>query len=526
MSRRPASAATWRRFGLALTLVGLASAGCVSQASRVDVVAFEGPGDGSSDATQAIQAAIDALGDAGGTVRLPAGTFVHQGVIRLRSRVTLEGVGDQTVLLASEPTQAAIAAVDVSDVTIRNVKLASRATQRRSDLYSHQLTIAQAEGARVEGVHIDGSAAAGIFIHGSRRVRVSGCKVANTLADGIHTTGGSREVIVRDNQLADTGDDAVAVVSYRRDTAACQDVSIHDNHITRSRSRGLAVVGGQRVSVARNTVAGSRYAGLYAASETFYDTMGCSDLRFTDNQLQDVNRLPSPDIPYQGILLSGRAGFAVERVLLQGNRVTRAGFRGIEANAFVRGALIRDNHLAEVADIGICLGGHDMVATGNTVSGAGSYGLAVTETARGATILSGNTVERPNGQGIGHVDAINVDARSLSLLVLADTRLLLAGAIVERTIEVLPGAGRIVIGGNAGATSPQLVVGRPNARWDASVRTVSAPPTSASWRQDDVVVIEDASHRVGVWGATASGDAAYSEVFSLSYPASPMGEAE
>lgn len=517
---------------LPLALLGLVSLSCVGQATRVSVADVQGLASGDQDATQAIQAAIDALGEAGGTVRLPAGTYAHSGVIHVRSHVTLEGEGEQTVLVATNPARASVSADGAAGVAIKHLKLTSRATERLSALYSHQLTLTQTQGALVEGVSIDGSAAAGIFVHGSRQVRVKGCTVANTLADGIHVTGGSQDVRVSDNALTDTGDDAIAVVSYRGDGAICQDVSVHGNRVTRSGSRGLAVVGGSRVSFRNNVVAGSRYAGLYAASEPFYDTMACSDIRFSDNQLQDVNRLPRPDLPYQGILLSGRAGFPVERVLVENNRVSRAGFRGLEANAHVVGALIRDNHLADVADMGLALGGRDMVATGNVVSGAGSYGIAVTATARGASVVAGNTIERPNRQGIGHVDALNADASSLDLLVLAGNALRLDGAAVERGLEVTPGPGRLVLGPQDGEWGARLVLGRADGRWDTRVQTATAWPTSSAWSRDDTLLLDEASRRFSVWICTTPGlagsadGAAFEERFSLPYPAGPAGMSE
>jgi parallel beta-helix repeat protein len=517
---------------LPLALLGLVSLGCAGQTTRVSVADVQALASGEQDATQAIQAAIDALGEAGGTVRLPAGTYAHSGVIHVRSHVTLEGAGDQTVLVATNPAQASVSATGAVDVAIKHLKLTSRATERLSALYNHQLTLTRTRGAVVEGVSIDGSAAAGIFVHVSHQVRVSGCTVANTLADGIHVTGGSQDVRVSDNTLTDTGDDAIAVVSYRGDGAICQDVSVHDNRVTRSRSRGLAVVGGSRVSFRHNVVSGTRYAGLYAASEPFYDTMACSDIRFSDNRLQDVNRLPSPDLPYQGILLSGRAGFPVERVLIEKNHLSGAGFRGLEANAHVASALIRDNHFTDVADIGMALGGRDMVVTGNVVSGAGSYGIAVTTTARGASVVAGNTIERPNRQGSGHVDALNADASSLDLLVLAGNALRLDGAVVERGLEVTPGSGRLVLGPQAGEWGARLVLGRADGRWDARVQTVPAWPTSSAWNRNDTLLLDEAARRFSVWICTtpglagSSGGAAFEERFSLRYPAEPAGMSE
>ena len=64
-----------------------------------DVKAFGAKGDGKADDTAAIQAAIDGLPEAGGTVSLPPGTYMVKG-LRLRSGTSLVGAGRASVLKA------------------------------------------------------------------------------------------------------------------------------------------------------------------------------------------------------------------------------------------------------------------------------------------------------------------------------------------------------------------------------------------------------------------------------------------
>jgi len=65
----------------------------------VNVMAHGAVGNGSTDDTDAIQAAIDSLSDGGGTVTLPAGTYViSRSLVINRSNVALEGVGAASVI--------------------------------------------------------------------------------------------------------------------------------------------------------------------------------------------------------------------------------------------------------------------------------------------------------------------------------------------------------------------------------------------------------------------------------------------
>jgi polygalacturonase len=59
---------------------------------RLNVRDFGATGDGTSDDTDAIQAAINALPDPGGTVYIPSGTYqVHGPIVLARSRTQLVG---------------------------------------------------------------------------------------------------------------------------------------------------------------------------------------------------------------------------------------------------------------------------------------------------------------------------------------------------------------------------------------------------------------------------------------------------
>jgi hypothetical protein len=361
---------------------------------------------------------------------------------------------------------------------------------------------------------------------------VSDCSVANTLADGIHITNQSRQITIRANRLADTGDDAIAVVSYNKDHAACHDVLVANNHVTRAGSRGLAVVGGQRVSVSDNVVDGCRNAGLYAASEPAYDTLACQDIRFSGNRLSRVNQLSTSHMAQQAILLSGRANYPVERVLVENNRVSGAGFRGLEANEGVHDALIRGNQLADVADAGIQVSGRDLVLLDNTVEGAGTYGLTATSAASGTLVVAGNTFKALNRQSVGYVDALNVQATSLDLLVLANNRVEAAGTSFERALELKSGAGRLHVGGNRYDAGGETLDGRTGAKLDARVRVLSALPDASSWALGDLLVINGVDNQYGVWRCKQAGvlrpsapqtsTTDFERLFKRRYPAAPI----
>src|SRR5688500_7421158 len=67
----------------------------------LNVKDFGAIGNGSTDDTAAIQAAIDALPAAGGLIVIPAGTYVVSSSLVLKEGVQLEGSGPGTILRAA-----------------------------------------------------------------------------------------------------------------------------------------------------------------------------------------------------------------------------------------------------------------------------------------------------------------------------------------------------------------------------------------------------------------------------------------
>ena len=133
-------------------------------------------GDGRTDDTVSIQAAIDEVGGTGGTVLVPGGTYMVEVVDRQR-RVTLKS--DMTLKLANDAVlkafpndsrkYAVLSIADVSNVTVVGGTL---------------------EGDRAEHKGKDGEAGMGIRIsHGAKRITVSGVTARKMWGDGFYVEG-------------------------------------------------------------------------------------------------------------------------------------------------------------------------------------------------------------------------------------------------------------------------------------------------------------------------------------------------
>lgn len=146
---------------------------------------------------------------------VPPGEFEHSGVIYVdSSNVEVFGIPGASHLLATDAVNTGLYVRDSKHVTVRGLTLRCDATKRMQGNVSHKLTFSGCENCRVDNVEILGSSASGIFIYDSKDIWVSHNKVLDTLADGIHVTRNSRNIVIDGNIIRNTGDDGVAIVSY------------------------------------------------------------------------------------------------------------------------------------------------------------------------------------------------------------------------------------------------------------------------------------------------------------------------
>ena len=114
--------------------------------------------------------------------------------------------------------------------------------------------------------------------------------VSDTLADGVHMTGGASGGTVSDVTTSGTGDDGVAVVSYS-DDGLCSDITERNITVNGNRwGRGITVVGGTRITISGFAVSNTSAAGLYIASEgNPYFTQSTSQVSASNGTITSAN---------------------------------------------------------------------------------------------------------------------------------------------------------------------------------------------------------------------------------------------
>jgi hypothetical protein len=283
------------KFLILLAVLGLSAQG-QPPAKRLDVRSLGAKGDGATDDQGAIAAAIAALAKrGGGTLFFPAGVYLHSDTLIVSPNISVQGVGNTSILKALNPARAALQIVNETNCSVQDLKIVGVLSPRLRSAVSVALLLKNDIHCVVQRVSVDGGASAAILVSGSEDIQILHNDVRNTMADGIHVVGGSRNVLVANNVAFHTGDDSFAAVSYlgTRQTA---NVTIKDNVTTDGQARGATCIGALNCVIEGNTIINPKSSGINVATETGYHTYRPSGAVVEGNKIESAKGANSAGI--------------------------------------------------------------------------------------------------------------------------------------------------------------------------------------------------------------------------------------
>jgi len=363
-----------------------------------NVASFGAKGDGITDDSEAVRAAMTAAAG-GGTVLLPTGTYLvsrdgtEPCALSVPPGVTIEGPG--VVKLADDSdTFVSVFEVETSGVTFRGLTIDGNAANQSVEVNEqrHGILASGATWLRVEDCTIQSCAGDGIQLNGAEDVTISRCRIDGNDRNAVtlYATGSGNatsRVRIVDNELSA---EAQAIDSEPDSDATLRDIAVVANRLeSTSGDYAIAIAGSDSSTPSQSwTVVGNRMRG----SVFVYAT---DDVVISDNIIEGSADKDAVLAMYrsEGVTLannvitaqSGNIGVRVARVgsevptrwRIAGNTITVAGGCGVEVDS-VGSASVVDNHVL-----------------GDNTSGWGGVGLSIAVNAHMQDLLvSGNKFMR------------------------------------------------------------------------------------------------------------------------------------
>jgi Right handed beta helix region len=267
-------------------------------AGAMAVVSFSGgqvaSANPADDGTAALQARFDQL-KPGDTLTLDPDTYPHSGMLYINaSNVQINGNG--ATLQATNPATAALV-IQGDNVALTNLNLTAPVGLPRQDGTNQTMLIFGRSGVTVSGVNITGGSSAGMYIPNASNFRIENVTIRDTAADGIQLTAGSNNGQVNNVTTERTGDDGIAVVSHTAGPAAgmCHDIVVNSPVVlSNNQARGLAVVGGERITFNNVNVSNTSAAGVFVGSQTAFATGSSTGVTVNGGAINGANYTAFP----------------------------------------------------------------------------------------------------------------------------------------------------------------------------------------------------------------------------------------
>lgn len=260
------------------------------------------PNDGKDD-YDAITKTIAEAKKQGKAVYVPAGNFTLSKILKVDS-VAINGESQADAILTStDPNNGSIDLSGTSPALRQLTHTYQTTGTRDGKNEKNNITVRGATNFIIDHVTVNKSSTAGIFVMAqANQGTITNNIVQDTGADGIHTTDGSSNITIANNQINRTHDDMIAVVSYDKDIdntgklLPVHDIKILNNSVNGSTlARGISVVGGHDVLIESNSIQNTPMAGILVATEAgSYNTQAVNQVTVNKNTLDytasDISR--------------------------------------------------------------------------------------------------------------------------------------------------------------------------------------------------------------------------------------------
>ena len=258
-------------------------------ANSLSVSSFGAKGDGSVDDSPALVKCIDAAKREKKSVWIPPGEYMLNGPRIHIGNVRICGAGMwHSSLAGSSPMfEGTGEAVEFSDLGIFGA-----IDHRKDDSPDNAFNGNFGYGSVFRNLWIEHMKCGFWTTHGTDSMLVEGCRIRNTMADGLNFCDGTSHSVVRNCHLRNTGDDSLATwsPSERPSQEPCIGNSFLHNTIELPwLANGIALYGGSDHLIAENKVEGAVFSGTgILVSSGFKAIPFGGTIRVSNNTIMDA----------------------------------------------------------------------------------------------------------------------------------------------------------------------------------------------------------------------------------------------
>jgi hypothetical protein len=287
----------------------------------INVADYGALGDGSTNDTAAIQAALGAVSAAGrGVIEFPAGVFrlsdagfaQYSPILGIPANCTLRGAGmGVTVLKLADGltnTTGRVLQGGGNGITVQDLTLDGNRAGVGAGSAHMAIVLYNQQDVLVDHVELTGFTNQVTQIYGGcSRVTFLGCHVHDLASYGLSLTQNNRTAVI-DCRLHDIAQDALSVAD---------DFSVvSGNRVWNVTGTALSIAGGTGSLIADNLLIGTAQALILSGG---YSTV--QDALVTDNILYGLDNPTTPTTGGYGIRLVGSGSLTVQRCLIRDNKV-------------------------------------------------------------------------------------------------------------------------------------------------------------------------------------------------------------
>ncbi|MFC1438713.1 CBM35 domain-containing protein [Streptacidiphilus sp. N1-10] len=348
-------------------------------AGYVSVTGYGVTPNSGADDTSAVNSALAALSGTGKGLWFPSGTYDISGQVSL-DNVSVRGAGEWYTVIRSTAVNGSggLFATGGTD-QIADLTMDGDQTSRNNDSGAAGIEGNFGPGSLIFDVWVE-HAKVGIWTDSANGLYVSGARVRDVFADGVHFNGGSDNSRVDQTVVRNTGDDELALDTEGGNVTG--DVLAYNTVQSPIQANGIGVYGGGDNTVEDNTVADTVAFGSGVTISTAFGSGFTGPTYVLDNTLTRTGSYNSNwSSSLGGLWIYANQSDITQPVTVSGNTISRSTYEGV---------LLSYAH--QISNLAL---------TNDVINGAGTYGININDVT-GSMTATGVTVSNTASGGLNN----------------------------------------------------------------------------------------------------------------------------